>query len=164
MTTQGTRATDIVSAVGTPAARMTSFAKLFEPSICAAAALGPKTGDSTAPKLVGDARDKRRLGADHDEVGAERPREREQALAVLGANRVTRAEPGDAGVPGRRVELLDGRALRELPGQRMLPPTGADDEDSHRRNPTGTVPNSAVRCQTPGHGSEEHVRLNRIVA
>ena len=42
-TTHGGRATDSVSAVGTPAARSTSFANVFEPSICAAAALGPKT-------------------------------------------------------------------------------------------------------------------------
>jgi hypothetical protein len=33
------------------------------------------------------------------------------------------------------VELLDGRALRKLPGQRMLPPAGADDEDSHGAKP-----------------------------
>jgi hypothetical protein len=29
------------------------------------------------------------------------------------------------------VNRVDRRALRELPGQRVLPPTGADDEDSH---------------------------------
>jgi hypothetical protein len=38
------------------------------------------------------------------------------------------------------VELLDGRALRELPGQRMLPPAGADDEDSHAPNITDPGP------------------------
>jgi hypothetical protein len=43
LTTQGGRATDIVSAAATPASRITSFAKAFEPSIRAAAALGPKT-------------------------------------------------------------------------------------------------------------------------
>ncbi len=42
-TTQGGRATASVSAVGTPAARITSFANVFEPSICAASPLGPKT-------------------------------------------------------------------------------------------------------------------------
>ena len=41
--TQGARATASVSAVGTPAAAITSFANDFEPSIRAAAALGPKT-------------------------------------------------------------------------------------------------------------------------
>jgi hypothetical protein len=34
------------------------------------------------------------------------------------------------------MDLLDHRALRELPGQRMLPPAGADDEDSHPAKPT----------------------------
>ena len=41
--THGARATDSVSAVGTPAARSTSFANAFDPSIRAAAALGPNT-------------------------------------------------------------------------------------------------------------------------
>ena len=43
LTTQGGRATGIVSAVATPAALMTSLAKLFDPSIRAASAPGPKT-------------------------------------------------------------------------------------------------------------------------
>jgi hypothetical protein len=43
LTTHGARATDSDSAVATPLTRITSFAKLFEPSIRAAAALGPKT-------------------------------------------------------------------------------------------------------------------------
>jgi hypothetical protein len=33
------------------------------------------------------------------------------------------------------VHLLDHRALRELPGKRVLPPAGADDEDSHAAKP-----------------------------
>ena len=43
LTTHGSRATASPSGVGTPAACMTSFAKRFEPSIRAAAALGPNT-------------------------------------------------------------------------------------------------------------------------
>jgi hypothetical protein len=43
------------------------------------------------------------------------------------------------------VNLVDRRALRELPGQRMLPPAGADDEDSH-----GGKPNPAhLRLKDP---------------
>jgi hypothetical protein len=43
LTTQGARATDIASAVGTRAAPRTSFANAFEPSMRAASALGPNT-------------------------------------------------------------------------------------------------------------------------
>ena len=91
----------------------------------------PEDRDAAAAQLVGDAGDERRLRPDHDEVGAERPRQLEQALAVLRADRVALTDPGDARVPGSRMDLLDRRALRELPGKRMLPPAGADDEDFH---------------------------------
>ena len=43
MITHGGRATASRSAMGTPAAAMTSFAKLFDPSIRAASRPGPKT-------------------------------------------------------------------------------------------------------------------------
>ena len=43
LTTHGGRADSSLAGMGTPAASMTSLAKLFEPSIRAAAALGPKT-------------------------------------------------------------------------------------------------------------------------
>src|SRR4030095_4135832 len=76
--------------------------------------------DSDPAQLVRNARDERRLGHDPDEVGADRSRELEQAVAVLSTDRVAMPEPSDAGVPGSRVNLVDRRALRELPGQRML--------------------------------------------
>ena len=59
----------------------------------------------------------------------------EQALAILGADRMALSDPRDARVPGSGVHLLDHRALRELPGKRVLPPAGADDEDSHAAKP-----------------------------
>ena len=87
--------------------------------------------DPAAAQLIRDARHEWRLGPDHDEVGADRPGELEQAVAVLRADRMALPELCDARIPGRGVNRVDRRALRELPGQRMLPPTGADDEDSH---------------------------------
>ncbi len=42
-TTHGARGSSSVAAIGTPAEAITSFANVFEPSIRAAAALGPKT-------------------------------------------------------------------------------------------------------------------------
>ena len=67
-TTHGARATESEAAVGTPAASITSFANDFDPSIRAASADGPKTGDAVVAELVRDPGDERRLGPDHDEV------------------------------------------------------------------------------------------------
>src|SRR5439155_15595304 len=90
----------------------------------------------TAPELIGDAGHERGLGTDHDEVGGQRARKLEQTLAVLRAYGVTLAELGDTGVPRRGVNLLERRALSELPGQRVLTAAGADDEDLHAAKPT----------------------------
>ena len=37
----------------------------------------------------------------------------------------------DAGIAGRAIKPLDERARRDLPGQRMLAPAGAEEEDVH---------------------------------
>ena len=58
-------------------------------------------------KLVGDPRDERRLGPDDDEVDAERPRQLEDGLGVLGPDGVAGAKGCDARVSGRGVELLE---------------------------------------------------------
>ena len=65
------------------------------------------------PEPVGDARDERRLRPDHDEVGRDRPRQVEQAVAVVGTHRMAVAERRDPGIAGRRVERGERRALRE---------------------------------------------------
>ena len=96
----------------------------------------PEDRDARAAELVGHTGDERRLGPDHDEVGRERARQLEQALAVLGADGMAPSDRRDPGVARGGVDLLDHRALRELPGKRMLPPAGADDEDSHAAKPT----------------------------
>ena len=105
--THGGRATGSVSAVGTPAARMTSFANGFEPSMRAAAALGPKTAtpawrsSSATPATSGAS------GPTTTRSASDRAGQREQALAVLGADGMAAAELGDAGVPGCRVQLVE---------------------------------------------------------
>ena len=82
---------------------MTSFAKDFEPSIRAAAALGPKTASAGVPQLLADAGDERCLGSDHDEVDVQAPREREQPFAVLRPDGMAVAERARyPGSPARR--------------------------------------------------------------
>ena len=82
-------------------------------------------------KRVGKPGDERCLRADDDEVDAKLPAEREQPLRIAGTNRVAFAEARDPGVPGRGVERFEARALRELPGERVLATAGPDDQDPH---------------------------------
>ena len=79
---------------------MTSFANVFEPSIRAAAALGPKTATPPTPQRVADAGDERRLGPDHDEVDPERAGEAEQPFGVVGAHRMAWPSRAMPGLPG----------------------------------------------------------------
>ena len=89
---------------------MTSLANDFEPSIAAAAALGPKTaipaGRSTSatPPTSGAS------GPITTRSMSSELREREQALGVLGTYRVALAEPRDPRAPGRGMEIGQGGA------------------------------------------------------
>ena len=94
-------------------------------------AAGAEDRDAVAAQQVGDAGDERRLRADHDEIDVEAARETEQALAVLGPDRVTVAEPGDPGIARGRVQRLEPRRLRELPRERVLAPARPDQEHLH---------------------------------
>ena len=148
MTTQGGRATESVSAVGTPAARSTSFANAFDPSICAAAALGPKTVIPFRRSPSAMPADERAFGADHDEVGVERHGQAEQAVGVVGAHRVAASERRDPGVARRGVELGQGGALLEAPRERVLASTGADDHHLHAARILGSW--ACRRIRQPG--------------
>ena len=131
-TTHGGRAIASRAAVGTPAAAMTSFANAFEPSIRAAAALGPKTrkpnrrSASARPSTSGSSgpTTTRSTSSERDET--------EQPLRVVRPDRMTLGDRGDPRVPGCGVQLRQRRRLRELPGERMLATARADDEYPHR--------------------------------
>jgi hypothetical protein len=84
-------------------------------------------------ELVGDAGDEWRLRPDDHEVCLEGPCQGEEALAVLRSHGMAAAERGDARVPGGGVELFEIRRLPELPRERVLAPTGADQEYLHTR-------------------------------
>ena len=149
MTTQGGRATASVSAVGTPAAAITSFAKLFDPSILAAARPGPKTGDAVAAERVGDARDERRLGPDHGEVGVEAAGEAEQRLGVVCPHRVAVAERRDARIARRGVQPGQAGRLRQLPRERMLATARPDEEHLHGGRVYSASSCDAIRLAGP---------------
>ena len=102
LTTHGGRATASAAAVGTPAAAITSFANDFDPSIAAAAELGPKTAipagrsTSASPPTSGAS------GPTTTRSTPSACERREQPLGVLGANRMAFAEPRDPGTARAR--------------------------------------------------------------
>ena len=100
-------------------------------------AAGAEDGDPAEAEPVREPRYERDLGADDDEPDVQRPRERAHAIHVLRAHRVAVAELGDARIARCGVELLELGALRELPGQRVLPAPRADDEDTHAPSLSG---------------------------
>jgi hypothetical protein len=57
--------------------------------------------------------------------------EAEEALDVVHADRVAAAERRDPGIPGRRMQLCQPLALRDLPGERVLAAAGSQDQDLH---------------------------------
>ena len=131
-TTHGGRATASWAAVATPAAASTSLANALEPSIAAAAALGPKTAIPAG----------RRTSATPPTSGASGPittRSMSSAWArasspsgVLGPNRMALGQTRDARAPRRGMEIGQRRGLRELPGERVLAPARTDQESTHR--------------------------------
>ena len=110
----------------------------------AAAALGPKTATPACRSSSATPATSGASGPTTTRSMSERLGEREEPLAVLGAHRMAGAERGDAGVPGRRVQLAEPRALRELPRERVLAAAGADEEHVHggesRRATSSTAP------------------------
>src|SRR5581483_6833158 len=115
---------------------------------------GPERGDPRVAQLVGDARDERRLRPDDDEVDVERASEADEPVAVVGAHRMALRECGDSRVAGRRVQLVEERAPAELPGERVLTSSGADDQHPHaaslRKRP------ARLRARPAAHGKSVH--------
>src|SRR4051794_8284993 len=91
----------------------------------------PEYGHARAPELVRDACDKRRLGADDDEVDLVLAAEAEQALDVVHADRVAAAERRDPRISRRRMQLRQPLALRDLPRERVLAAARPQDQHLH---------------------------------
>ena len=118
-------------AVRTPAAAITSLANALEPSMRAAAALGPKQAMPGCPHRVGDARDQRDLGPDDDEVGRPALGQRRDGPGIGEVDAVLLGDRGRARVAGRARQRGDAGVLRERENDRMLTSTGTDHEDAH---------------------------------
>ena len=118
-------------AVRTPAAAITSLANALEPSMRAAAALGPKQAMPARAHGVGDARHQRDLGPDHDEVGRPALGQRRDGRRVGDVDAVLLGDRGRARVARRARQRGDAGVLRERENDRVLTSTGTDHEDAH---------------------------------
>ena len=92
----------------------------------------PEDRDPHRAEHVREPRDERHLGADDDEIDAQRAGEAEHGLDVVGADGVALAESRDArGCPGAAWSSVRSGDCGELPGERVLAATGSDEEDAH---------------------------------
>ena len=91
----------------------------------------PEHREAPGPQRIGDAGHQRLLRPDDDEVHVVRDREPRQPLDVVHGEVEAARVARDAGVAGRRPDLLDERALGDLPGERVLAAAAADQQDPH---------------------------------
>ena len=131
-----------------PAASITSFANAFEPSICAAAAPGPKTemprwrSSSASPATSGASgptttRSTRSSAASGTSDAA--------SSARTGWQRASAAIPG---FPGAACSSVRRRAPRERPRERMLASPGPDERAPSRQAILGGVSAGHSRAST----------------
>ena len=124
---------------GMPSDVASSRAQPFDASSRARSADGPKQGMSRSAQRVGDAGDERGLGPGDHEVGF---------------------------VAGEVVDVPEQRHLVAVaaagPGDRLLPPAGADDGDPHRARLRGfRAPTPRTKPSTDSKHSGERARLMR---
>ena len=98
--------------------------------------------DARVADRVRDPSDERRLGAHHDEVGADRGREGRDGRAVHRVDVVEGGHDADARVAGCGVHLGHRGVTRQREGEGVLTPSGADDEGLH--------PWTTTVCSRPG--------------
>ena len=105
-------------------------------------------GDPAATERVHEPDHERSLRPHHHQVDADLAAEREQALAVLGANRVALPQARDPRVARRRVQLVELGARGKLPGERVLAAARPDDQHLHGGECTAGV--GAAPLASPG--------------
>ena len=95
-------------------------------------------GQPGVPAGVGDPGGERGVRSDHDEVDLSRPSQARQRRTVGRGDVHVDADLGRPGVARRADDLGFGTMLGAAPGEGMLPPTRADDEDTHGRDCRGS--------------------------
>ena len=147
------RANAPARAIGTPAAAATSWQNALLDSIRAAAAVGPKTAIPASIERVGDAGRQRRLGPDDDQLGGLAPGDRDDRRRVERIDARHAADTRlarDRVAPRRDDDLVDARLGGQLPGERVLAPAAAHDEDPGRHHRGSRRQPRAVAHRPPG--------------
>ena len=119
----------------------------------------PEDGDPGVAQDVGDARDERGLRPDDDEIDAERARQPEQALAVVGTTGWHVASAAIPGFPGAAWSSVSGGRRGEPPGERVLATARADDENAHRPSLRATA---RARLARRARADERHGNAERV--
>ena len=97
----------------------------------------PEHRDAGVAERVGDPDRERSLGPDHDQLGGHRTGRLHDGRGIEGVDPGHRTDPRFAGDrPGSRSheDFVDARFPGELPGEGVLAPARADDEDARRRD------------------------------
>ena len=110
-----------------------SLVKPLEPSSREAARDRPEHFDALRLEIVGDAGNQRHLRTHDDKVDAVRLAECCHRRMVGDIELDAFRDLGDPGIAGRAIELVEERALLELPGERMLPPARAYQQQLDQR-------------------------------
>ena len=97
----------------------------------------PEDEPPGAAQRVGDTRDERRFGSDDDEIGIDTLGERGNRGGVGGDDGDTVAQFRQPRVAGRRDHLVDGGRTREAPAERVLAPSGTDEEHARHQAARG---------------------------
>ena len=81
----------------------------------------PERRDPRLAKRVGDARDQRRLGPDHDQADVAASRQLDHRAAVARVDGDALGPARDAGIAGRREQRVAAWRLPQPPGERIFP-------------------------------------------
>ena len=112
-----------------------------------------ETGEAFARERIGDACDERRFRADDGEPDPAPCREVDETLHVLGRDRdvLDSRLAGGSRIARRHVDPLDPLGCRELPGERVLASSAADDQCLHLRSASNPVSDRLPRTpRKPG--------------
>ena len=101
--------------------------------------------DAGGFEVVDDAGAQRRLGPDHDEIDAVSAAKGDHSRMVGEIERDALRLLRDAGIAGRAEQPVGERARGHFPGQRVLAPAGAENEDVHAVGTLFSVPGLAWR-------------------
>jgi hypothetical protein len=110
---------------------MNFLANSLDDSSCAAVRVGTEDAQAGCAERVDDAGGEWCFRPDHRKVDALALGKRDQRREVGQRNVLDSRLGRGAAIARRHVDLLHARALRKLPGERVLPAARADDEKLH---------------------------------